>query len=200
VILNFVLFVSFVVKCDLSLLIAAREDQRGTFYFFVKFAKFTVREKAKAGGTKRMRQLRMVLLAFAAAALQSCAVVDTDRMVYCGGSHRLRVVDLDISPDPIAEGQRINRWFVRLRGDASGECRTVIRSRDESGEVGGRERVYGLRPGINEIEIEPLERYRFSRSEHCFDVVADIAGTGRRVDAERRFCARQIAGRRWSMR
>jgi hypothetical protein len=55
-----------------------------------------------------------------------------------------------------------------------------------------------LRPGINEIELTPLERYRFSGSERCFQVIADIAGTGRTVDAARRFCARQIAGRRWS--
>jgi hypothetical protein len=56
-----------------------------------------------------------------------------------------------------------------------------------------------LRPGINEIELTPLERYRFSRNEHCFQVVADIAGTYRTVDAARALRA-QIAGRRWSMR
>jgi hypothetical protein len=147
-----------------------------------------------------MRQLKMVLLAFAAAALQSCVVVDSDRMVSCGGAHRLQVVNLDVSPDPIADGQRMNRWFVRLRADGSGECRTTIRIREDSGDLVAQERVWGLRPGINEIELAPLERYRFSRNEHCFQVVADIAGTARPVDAARRFCARQLAGRRWSMR
>ena len=147
-----------------------------------------------------MRQLKILLLIIAAAALQSCVVVDPDRLAACGGSHRLRVVDLDVSPDPLAEGQRISRWFVRLRADGSGECRTTIRVRDESGDLVAGERVWGLRPGINEVELTPLERYRFSRNEHCFQVVADIAGTARPVDAARRFCARQIAGRRWTMR
>jgi hypothetical protein len=64
----------------------------------------------------------------------------------------------------------------------------------------GRERVFRLRPGINEIEVENNERYRFSRSEHCFQVIADIAGTPKPVDAARRFCARQVGGRRWSTR
>jgi len=148
-----------------------------------------------------MRQLKMLLLVIAAAALQGCVVVDDpNRLVACGGGHRLQVVDLDVSPDPLAEGQRISRWFVRLRADVSGECRTTIRVRDESGDLVAGERVWGLRPGLNEIELTPLERYRFSGSERCFQVIADIAGTARTVDAARRFCARQIAGRRWSMR
>ena len=148
-----------------------------------------------------MRQLKILLLIIAAAALQSCVVVDDpNRLGACGGSHRLQVTDLDVSPDPLAEGQRISRWFVRLRADGTGECRTTIRVQDESGDLVAGERVWRLRPGVNEIELTPLERYRFSGSERCFQVIADIAGTGRPVDAARRFCARQIAGRRWSMR
>jgi hypothetical protein len=148
-----------------------------------------------------MHNIRIAWVIFAVAILQSCATIDDDRnIVACGGGHRLQVLDLDMSPDPIAEGQRINRWLVRLRADASGECRTLVRIREVSGEEVGRERVFRLRPGINEIEVENNERYRFSRSEHCFQVIADIAGTPKPVDAARRFCARQIGGRRWSMR
>jgi len=147
-----------------------------------------------------MHKVRPGWLIFAAVILPSCAAIDDDRNIAaCGGSHRLRVVDLDMSPDPIAEGQRINRWLVRLRADASGECRTVIRIRDASGDEVGRERVFRLRPGNNEIEIENNDRYRFSRSEHCFQVIADIAGTPKPIDAARRFCAKQTEGRRWSM-
>ena len=152
-----------------------------------------------------MRDLRIALLILAAVALQSCVMVDHDRdnnrnVADCGGGHRLQVVDLDISPDPIAEGQRINSWLVRLRADASGECRTTLRIREVSGDEVGRARLFRLRPGNNAIEIEPNERYRFSRSEHCFQVTADIAGTPRAVDAARRFCARRTADRRWSFR
>lgn len=148
-----------------------------------------------------MGKLKVALLVLVAAALQSCVVVDPDRDVaYCGGDRRLQIVDLDMSPDPIAQGQPINRWLVRLRSEGSGDCRTVIRIRDGDGEEVGREVRRRLRPGINEIEVEPFERYRFSRGEHCFQVIADIAGNWRPVDAARRFCAREMGGRRWTMR
>jgi hypothetical protein len=148
-----------------------------------------------------MRSLKaMLILVVAAMALQSCVVVD-DRQISCGGGHRLQIVDFNMTPDPIAQGQRIGRLLVTLRADGTGECQTVIRVREESGsDLIAQERVYGLQPGINEIVFEPYERYRFSRNEHCFVVLADIAGTARPVDASRRFCARQVGGGRWSMR
>ena len=140
-------------------------------------------------------------MALAAMALQGCVIRDDRDIASCGGGHRLQIVDFDMAPDPVAQGQRLDRFLVRLRADGSGECRTVIRLRDE-GDKGfvGQERVHRLHPGINEIMIEPYERYRFIRNEHCFVVLADIAGTPRPVDAARRFCARQMAGGRWSMR
>ncbi len=128
-----------------------------------------------------MRNLRgMLILVVVIMALQSCVAIDDRQMVSCGGNHRLQIVNLDMAPDPIAQGQRIDRFLVRLRADGSGECRTVLRVREEGEkDLIGQERVYGLRPGINEIVIEPYERYRFSRNEHCFVVLADIAGTAR---------------------
>jgi hypothetical protein len=144
-----------------------------------------------------------------AASLQSCIVADVDRrgggggdvrFVACGGEHRLRVMDLDISPDPIADGQAIRTLRVRVRADGTGECQTTFQVRERDGDLVARDRVYRLRPGINEVVFEPLERYRFDRSEHCFEVSANIAGNYRRIDAERTFCARRIDGRRWTLR
>jgi hypothetical protein len=124
-----------------------------------------------------------------------------DRYVYCGGDHRLYVAELYMDPDPIAEGQRIRSWHVRLRSDYNGECQTTLRIRERTdGDIVGRARVYYLRPGLNQIDFDPLETYRFRRREHCFDVIADIAGTGRTIDAARGFCARQVAPNRWSFR
>ncbi len=150
---------------------------------------------------------------FAATALAGCVVEDPNRYdaygsgrgdgrgVYCVGEHRLRVVDLDMTPDPVAQGERVRMWRVRLWSDANGECQSALRIRERAdGEVVGRARVYFLRPGMNTIEFDPLESYRFHRREHCFDVLADIAGTGRPVDAARAFCARQTAANRWSLR
>jgi len=158
-----------------------------------------------------MKNIRLQLtLAVMALALQSCLVpVDSgprygeprdDRFAFCGGDHRLRVVDLDISPDPIADGQPIRALRIRVQADGSGECQTTFQVRERDGDQVARGRVFRLRPGTNEIVLEPIERYRFSRNEHCFDVLADVAGTARRIDAERTFCSRQLPGRRWSLR
>ena len=115
----------------------------------------------------------------------------------CRRGDRVRIQDLDVSPDPLVEGERIKGWRVRIRLDGERQCETEIEIR-EGDEVVARESNYTLRPGINEIQIRPLERYRFHRSEHCFEVVVDMDGTRRKVDAERRFCAHQAAA--WSMR
>jgi hypothetical protein len=129
-----------------------------------------------------------------------CVVYDADRIAACGRAHRLQVVDLDMSPDPIGDGQRINQFRVSLRADGSGECETRLQIREsDANDLIAVERVYRLRPGMNQIRIEPEGRYRFSRREHCFDVLANIENTPRRIDAARRFCARETVGRRWSL-
>jgi hypothetical protein len=115
----------------------------------------------------------------------------------CLRGDRIQIQDLDLSPDPIIEGQRIRAWTVRLRFDGNRECETEIEVR-EGGEVIGGTRRFNLRPGINDIEIQPTERFRFQRGEHCFTVVADLEGSRRQVDAARRFCARQRPS--WTMR
>jgi len=115
----------------------------------------------------------------------------------CRRGERLHIQDLDLSPDPIIEGQRIRGFKVRIRFDGNRECETEVEIR-EGGEVVARARRINLRPGINEIELPPIERYRFHGREHCFNVVADLEGSRREVDARRRFCAYQRPA--WSMR
>jgi hypothetical protein len=115
----------------------------------------------------------------------------------CRRGDRIEIQDLDISPDPIMEGQRIRAWKVRINFAGGRECETEIEIR-EGGDVVARTRRINLRPGVNEIEVPPIERFRLQGREHCFAVVADLEGTRRDVDAARRFCARQRMG--WSMR
>jgi hypothetical protein len=114
----------------------------------------------------------------------------------CRRAERLRIQDLDTSPDPVIEGQRIRQWRVTINLEANRECDTEIEIR-ESREVVARDRVT-LRPGTNQINIRPSASYDFRGREHCFTVVADIEGTRRDVDADRKFCARKYTG--WSMR
>src|SRR5690349_20524523 len=135
-----------------------------------------------------------LLIVFIALALSGCVVPESgrygderrgerrdERYGYCGGDHRLYVADLDMLPDPIAQNERIRTRRVRLRSDYNGECQTTLRIRERAdGDIVGRARVYSLRPGLNTLDFD-AENYRFHRREHCFDVIADIAGTGRTV-------------------
>ena len=147
------------------------------------------------------RAIRFLHLVAASSLIQSCVVADQDQWARCDRDARLQVVDLDISPDPITEGQPIRELKVRLQADGRTRCETVLEVRERSGnDLVGSERVSRLREGVNQIDFEPSQRYRFSRDEHCFVVVANIEGNFRPVDAQRRFCARQVAGRRWTLK
>jgi hypothetical protein len=115
----------------------------------------------------------------------------------CRGGDRLRIQDVDVSPDPLIQGQRIRSWRVRVRLDGNRECEAEIMVR-EGNEIVGRARNHNLRPGVNEVDVQPIENYRFQRNEHCFDVVVDLDGSRRRIDADRRFCAKQTPA--WTMR
>ena len=115
----------------------------------------------------------------------------------CRRGDRLQIQDLDMSPDPMVEGQRIRSWKVRVQFDGNRECETEIAVR-EGGEIVAQARRINLRPGINEIDLRPVENYRFRGNEHCFNVQVDLEGSRRDVDAARRFCAHQRPA--WSMR
>lgn len=150
-----------------------------------------------------MRVFRATLLSGALGALlitgsANVGGAERDRGRFeCRSGDRIRIQDLDVSPDPLIEGQRIRSWKVRLRLEGNRECETAIMIREDNDLVAQGQRVT-LRPGINEIDIAPAEGYRFRGREHCFDVVVDLEGTRRRVDADRRICARQRPS--WSLR
>jgi hypothetical protein len=106
-----------------------------------------------------------------------------------------------MSPEPAASGDRLERFRVSLRSAGSSDCAIQLQIREAQGnDTIASERVYRLRPGMNRINVEPESRYRFSRQEHCFNVVVNIENNWRPVDAARRFCARQMGDRRWSLR
>jgi hypothetical protein len=124
------------------------------------------------------------------------------RPVRCAGGHRIRILDLNISPDPISRGQKIEKLRAVVQVDGNGECETLFEITEDPGvEVVAQAVKKLLRPGKNHIEFRPIGPYRFRAREHCFQVIADIAGTRRAVDAPRRFCARETSrqSRRWTM-
>lgn len=115
----------------------------------------------------------------------------------CRRGDGVRIQDLDMSPDPVVEGQRIQEWRVQIRFDGRRNCETDIVVREGNDDV-GRLRNYNLRPGVNEIRIPVAGGFRLRGREHCFNVQVDLDGSRQRVDANRRFCAAQRT--MWSMR
>jgi hypothetical protein len=147
----------------------------------------------------------IILTGLAIALLQGCVINNGpdgggSGWAYCGRDVRLRIVDLDMTPDPVADGQRINRFRVNLRSEGRANCEVRLQIRETQGnDLIADERLYRFRPGANRIDIEPEGRYRFSRNEHCFNVLVNIDNTWLPVDTARRFCARRAGDRRWSL-
>jgi len=115
----------------------------------------------------------------------------------CQRGDRLNIQDLDMSPDPVTEGQRIRAWKVRIDFSAKRDCETDVLIR-EGNNIVGHARNYKMRPGINELEIPAVESFRYTSREHCFNVQVDLDGSRQQIDAARRFCARQR--NMWTMR
>lgn len=115
----------------------------------------------------------------------------------CRRGERLNIKDLDMSPDPIIEGQRVRAWKVRINFDGRRDCETDVLIR-EGNNIVGHARDYKMRPGVNELEIPAVESFRYTGREHCFNVQVDLDGSRSQVDAARRFCARQRTA--WTMR
>jgi hypothetical protein len=104
------------------------------------------------------------------------------------GPNDLRVLQLEISPDPVREGQRATfRATISNGSRYSGRVTLAIKDKDE---IVSEVRDTSLSPGDNQVNF-PESSYRFSRSDHCFTVEADIERTRSPIDASREFCAKR---------
>lgn len=100
----------------------------------------------------------------------------------------LRVLQLDMFPDPVWEGQRI-RFEVTLTNFSQYSSRLNLYIKDRDEVVASVQDVL-IKSGHNRI-IFPQTGYRFSRREHCFTVEVDIERTRRPIDLVKEFCARR---------
>jgi hypothetical protein len=107
----------------------------------------------------------------------------------------LKVVQLEMRPDPVREGQRVSfEAIVSNLSQHPWKVSLFIKDKDEVVSA-----VYDirLRPGDNRIDF-PQSHYKFSRDESCFTVEVDIERTRRPVDVGKEFCARRTP-RGWTM-
>lgn len=100
----------------------------------------------------------------------------------------LRVLQLEMSPDPVREGQGI-RFEATISNLSHSSTRLSLFVKDRDEVVTSVQDV-SIKPGHNRI-IFPHTGYRFSRYEHCFTVEVDIERTKRSIDVVREFCARR---------
>jgi hypothetical protein len=110
-------------------------------------------------------------------------------------SEDLKVLQMEFAPDPVREGQRlVFRATISNSSRYSGGVAIAIKDRDQ---IISEVTNVVLRPGENQV-IFPETGYRFTGSDHCFTVEADIERTRRPIDAERQFCAKR-SGPGWTL-
>ena len=100
----------------------------------------------------------------------------------------LKVLHLEITPDPVREGQRV-AFRITIANDSRSSGRVTLAIKDKD-EIISEVRDASLRPGENQVNF-PESSYRFSRSDPCFTVEADIARTRSPIDTSREFCAKR---------
>src|SRR5262245_55456465 len=66
--------------------------------------------------------------------------------ITCAPPHRMRILALDMVPDPAQSGQPIEAWRIAIQSDWNGECATQFEVRDQD-EVAGSGFVQAIRPG-----------------------------------------------------
>ena len=107
----------------------------------------------------------------------------------------LRVLALEVYPDPIREGQRISfRVTIANESDHSERISLSVKDRDQ---IISEVRDVNIHPRENRIDF-PETYYRFSRSDHCFTLEADIGHTRQTIDVVKEFCA-QRTSRGWTL-
>ena len=109
----------------------------------------------------------------------------------CAPPHQMRIVDLDMYPDPVHEGQPVRKFTVTVQSDRNGECLTAFEIRDDGNDVAGRLLQSRLSPGTHQYTIPAVQGYRFQQKDLCFKVVAMVANTHWvPIDGARKECAR----------
>jgi hypothetical protein len=117
----------------------------------------------------------------------------------CTPPHRLRILDLDMVPDPVLPGKKVEGWKVTIQSDRNGECQTTIELRDQD-QIAGIGQALRIRPGVSVYTLQAAPEYRFQGQDRCLAVQANVGGFFSPIEAQRVFCARGKALTVWSLR
>ena len=107
----------------------------------------------------------------------------------------LKIVELEFSPDPVREGQRVS-FQITLENNSRHSTRINLTIKDRD-EIINEAWDVQIRPGRNRIDFPPTN-YRFSRSDYCFTVEADIEHNRWPIDLAKQYCAQRTPSG-WTM-
>ena len=140
---------------------------------------------------------------FLMVALWGCVVSPGGPYVPPGGpadgslqGQELQVVDLNMSPDPVRPGRRV-QFYLDIHNRSYDSGRVSIYLYDSDQLIAPVHNVT-IRPGTNRVTF-PWTDYYFQRQDHCFVVKVNIKGTEYPVDLAKKFCAYKVQGG-WSLR
>lgn len=93
----------------------------------------------------------------------------------CLAPLKLRVEDLDMSPDPVPEGQPVQSFSVMLTSEQ--ECTSRIEVRDQKNRLVARGGLGTIKQGRHSYTIPAVRDYRLSEPKTCFKVFAEARAT-----------------------
>ena len=84
---------------------------------------------------KNLKMMSMGVLGLTV--LAGCVATTGSRQGWslCGRQAKMRIVDLDISPDPIGQDQQIRNWRVVVQADTDGECATTLQVQEQASKI-----------------------------------------------------------------
>jgi hypothetical protein len=117
----------------------------------------------------------------------------------CSPPHRLRILDLDMVPDPVPQGRQVDNWRVTIQSDRTGECQTTIQVFDQD-QVAGYGQALRIKPGKGVYTLQAAPAYRFQGQDRCLIVQANVGGFFTPIEAQKAFCARGKTLTVWSLK
>lgn len=101
---------------------------------------------------------------------------------------QLKVLQIEISPDPVRDGQRVAfRATISNSSRYAGRVTLAVTDRDQ---IISQAKDAILKPGDNQIDF-PETTYRFSGSDRCFTIEVQIERTRTSISGATDFCAKR---------
>ena len=107
----------------------------------------------------------------------------------CAPPHRMRIVDLNMTPDPVRQGRPLKELQITIQSDQNGECSTALEVRDQH-QIVAQVQAQTIRPGRTVFVVPVVQGYRFQGQDSCFVVQVNVGGVFSPIEAQQVFCAK----------